>query len=1043
MTNQGFRFTPTNFTGVSRPDVYTDRDIVSGRPAPTPNRYIEQQVPGHPGVLEGILTIYDLSAGLGRARMPLSDGLPGFVAGELEGSPADTRYANSLAHNIIHRTFSTPVLGTTQPSDPSYRAEATNSGTSTTATGNAPVGLVAGDFMIAQVIHDDPTSTVSVVPAGWSLIHTSAPGANTGFVVRMYTKIATAADVTAGTWNWTLSNSERWRVIVAAVQDPDPGGGGGGQQKYIARARRFYFPSSGAAPSSPAYSSDWDIVTGPVATSLNKVGYWPTTPQRFLGGNIKSGTSWQTLKYEDEDLTNKDILLGQWLFGPLQAQTISAQTIKLQIQGRQFTKDDNMFLAWTAKVVSGNGLTLRGTLVNHRRDNKELFDVIEGTGDGYNRRDSTTSSAVTAQAGDYIVVELGVGGNPGSGLTDGHDARLYVGDAGANDLPEDDTGTYPQASYTPWIEFANPISLQIVEAIAGSSVRAGSLMVTMSAVNADAITQIGATSTDGSIVEELDSAANNFSVAVYSEAGLSIETATHTMTRSGGTDDMALQSVVVPPASFGKRLSHINLDGYLAIMSGDSNLMREAFNGETPVLEATGYAPASVVNALDALIIGGSDSAQRPAVSMSGDPIAILDGLSSSPSVVSSMHADTEPGWGVLNTSLLGTGTQDVMVYANAGIALGKRENAIGQTLTPTITRLPNGGGILGEKRLPNSVSRVHLLVPFQDTGSEQAEIGRTPMYVTSVNLFGDEPEDLWVPFISNGRPATFTAGAIWQNGLVLSETNRLIYHTGRNAIMGWPGERPGLAGLGQLLCRGVWVENERLQILVQRVAIFGGSGSSLYWREEFDERTGAFHQTSPIVDSETIGDIIGATSVGSLPVSSQSNVGYWHTDTEWSALYTTNLQRNPESHLRGITGGGDHQGFNASSSATTPELIPHGGAPCVLTQVRFLGNLPDDCEVNYEVTEQVASSLAFTGAGGPNRASFSSEFEWDRLITKFPTNSSFWQRCQVRASSSRGADVNQTPQMLPVEIRFLIFLDGQVRQPIQVLGSEWANSPY
>lgn len=70
-----------------------------------------------------------------------------------------------------------------------------------------------------------------------------------------------------------------------------------------------------------------------------------------------------------------------------------------------------------------------------------------------NRRDTATSSSLTVEAGDRIIIEIGTGGNPNTGAT--HSSTISYGDDSGTDLPENDTET---AANNPWVEFPNTIT---------------------------------------------------------------------------------------------------------------------------------------------------------------------------------------------------------------------------------------------------------------------------------------------------------------------------------------------------------------------------------------------------------------------------------------------------------------------------------------------------------------------------------------------------------------------------------------------------------
>lgn len=197
-------------------------------------------------------------------------------------------------------------------------------------------------------------------------------------------------------------------------------------------ATRFYLPSTSAAPPISPVGSGWD-----------------TTADGFVRrkmDTVKTSTAMTTHSHTDADDTDNNCWFRQYIsHRVLAAQTIDIQTIKFQLRGRNPTSLNDQHLAWGLRVI-GPDLTERGTILATGRDDIQL---AEGT--ITNRSFPRTSSAVTALRGDYLVLEVGVGGNPAAG---GHDTDLSFGDDNASDLPEDNSTT---TALNPWMEFANDI----------------------------------------------------------------------------------------------------------------------------------------------------------------------------------------------------------------------------------------------------------------------------------------------------------------------------------------------------------------------------------------------------------------------------------------------------------------------------------------------------------------------------------------------------------------------------------------------------------
>ena len=201
-------------------------------------------------------------------------------------------------------------------------------------------------------------------------------------------------------------------------------------------ATRGYFPSTGAAPISPNVDSDWEN------TSLLA---------RLKGVTTRISSAMTTVEFLNDTGQNLDIICRQYVFGPFNAATISG-TIKIQMRGQEGDAANNMFMAWGARVI-GPDLTVRGELVSVRRDGTEWTTSL------VNRGDSVVPTSVALLAGDYVVVEIGGGGDAtgitgGGAFGKGNDFRVRIGDATATDLAEDNTDT---GDDNPWIEFTETL----------------------------------------------------------------------------------------------------------------------------------------------------------------------------------------------------------------------------------------------------------------------------------------------------------------------------------------------------------------------------------------------------------------------------------------------------------------------------------------------------------------------------------------------------------------------------------------------------------
>lgn len=190
----------------------------------------------------------------------------------------------------------------------------------------------------------------------------------------------------------------------------------------------FYFPSVAGSPGiSPAPDGNWEDISAGVVKQAIK--------------DTVSGSAMASLSFVDANATGRDCLIAQYIYGPLAAQTIQAQTIRLQMRASRVNSGGTLFLTLGIRVMTSIG-ALRGTLFNVTRDNTALGGPPFGT--MTNRSLTGTTGALTCSAGDYLVFEIGVGGVPSSG---NHSASIRVGDSAASDLPTNDSSTVDDNPY--------------------------------------------------------------------------------------------------------------------------------------------------------------------------------------------------------------------------------------------------------------------------------------------------------------------------------------------------------------------------------------------------------------------------------------------------------------------------------------------------------------------------------------------------------------------------------------------------------------------
>jgi hypothetical protein len=231
-------------------------------------------------------------------------------------------------------------------------------------------------------------------------------------------------------------------------------------------ATRFYLPATLAAPVAPPAPSgaDWGHINSVARQAL-------TTPD---------SSTLATVAYTadaGDHLTAVNAHHRQYVTDALEAQTIAAQTFSAQLQSYELHANNNLFLTMKVYVVSNDGSTAKETLLAITQNGIEVV----GPNTVRNNSFSATLTAATLEAGDRIVIEIGLGGTPGpaAGGTQGHNGQMRWGcDASSGDLPVDDTTT--GTTYRGWVQFADTLTFQAGGAagplMGGKLIRGGALL---------------------------------------------------------------------------------------------------------------------------------------------------------------------------------------------------------------------------------------------------------------------------------------------------------------------------------------------------------------------------------------------------------------------------------------------------------------------------------------------------------------------------------------------------------------------------------------
>lgn len=195
-------------------------------------------------------------------------------------------------------------------------------------------------------------------------------------------------------------------------------------------ARRFYLPSSGAAPVSPAYGSAWEQTSaatrGPLVTAVTNTAF-----ADFTDTETNSSNTW-------------DVLHRQFISAGFPGPGTISGTISCEVFGRESSTGRDFNPAMVVRVVSNDGSTEVGVLLSTQ------LAAEWGNSNASRHFNAITVSSLAVSAGDRLVVELGFRAT-NTDTTSGTDTMRF-GDPTANsDLP---ANTNTSTENRTWVELS-------------------------------------------------------------------------------------------------------------------------------------------------------------------------------------------------------------------------------------------------------------------------------------------------------------------------------------------------------------------------------------------------------------------------------------------------------------------------------------------------------------------------------------------------------------------------------------------------------------
>lgn len=203
-------------------------------------------------------------------------------------------------------------------------------------------------------------------------------------------------------------------------------------------ARRLYFDRTNAPSVSPAYDASWEVTGDAGRRQLTRTKAGQTASSNFAQTNDTSGSA--------------DVLIRQFVSEPLAPQTISGTVWAWFLVRDSSASSADARSQLVVKVVSGDGSTVRGTLLGH--DTGGLTNQWPTSAAARAFPKGATSgasvSSVNAHAGDRLVVEVGWRRHyTGSGF---RSAVITVSSNGS-----DITASEVSTTGDPWVEFSHDL----------------------------------------------------------------------------------------------------------------------------------------------------------------------------------------------------------------------------------------------------------------------------------------------------------------------------------------------------------------------------------------------------------------------------------------------------------------------------------------------------------------------------------------------------------------------------------------------------------
>lgn len=440
--------------------------------------------------------------------------------------------------------------------------------------------------------------------------------------------------------------------------------------------------------------------------------------------------------------------------------------------------------------------------------------------------------------------------------------------------------------------------------------------------------------------------------------------------------------------------------------AGEGSLFRES-SDHHPIIELTQYDPGDAVTSLATVVLGGADEPQRLLV---GRQTTAMQLLNSDYSVAGTLHADTEKGWGAIQTF---TNDDLIILYADGALRTLAKTDAITDQPLVALENVPNGGFVLGMIKLGGAPLRPVMVWPYEDDPDSMLEFGsERPGRVVFTNNEATDYQE-----IPMGMTDIYNAVNVGGYAVAAHNKRRLTLYDGTSSArdLQWVSDRDNVPTGQTLELRGMFDNGSELWVEVVRKSFDDDENPTdiSRWWEVYNLDTNSWYQVSATKSTNRT-DNACVLPAGKLPYSTTSRYLWTYTGSEWHSIYVPQYGYNPAKDLEA------HHHYEASATymSTDWEIPGLEGWPKIVSRIIFLG------DVDAGGADGTPATVIIRAGGA--EATFATGLAGRAQIWSQTDAGDFVYTIQVEIEMSRTDDSDtETPIGLPVAIEGFCFIEA------------------